>query len=52
MFVLAIALVGVYHKTEEYTALKTVLPKIIQLELIEKLRHWNASSKKRKIELL
>ena len=51
MFVLAIPLIGVYHKTEEYTGYGCSLKKI-QLELIRNLWNRNATTKKRSTELL
>ena len=51
IFVLVIPLLGLYHKLENILV-KIVLERIIQLPLIEKLRHWNSPSKKRRTELL
>ena len=42
MFVVAIPLLGFYHKTEEYTGSGWSLQKKIELALIEKLRNWNS----------
>ena len=43
MFAVAILLLGLYHKTDEYTGSGCSLKKKIQLALIENLQNWNGS---------